>query len=393
MSRKVILLIALFLSWMAPNIKCAAIPIQDEGVKIENSAQRTWQTADGRFRQQGALVEVLGDKIRLLTPEGKRMTVPLNKLSNADKKFVASESAKNASPFKEDQENSPFKSEDQAPESNHSRLAAPKEVQINFSGAKPIQLQSRNLIDMTAKWWQISEDADEIQPVQIPCESVHWDVKHCFSSSDNRFLIVAFHDPFGKEQGGHLDQPQMEDSDFDSAFDGAHAEMRKAMQQARERQNSAFRGSRSPGGSLGKERAGSGTKNWVQVFEISTGEQTGKYALPDETEISDYNPQGQIFLAASGKFSSSSRVQIFALERNRLVPKMIGHGSRGLGLSTIHSARFLADGKIVVTLSDKLVVLRGDTMRPASSCSISRPDWRLANDQRHALIENQGRLF
>jgi hypothetical protein len=58
-------------------------------VTPDEKASRTWTDASGRFTIEGKYLGKVGESVRLLRADGKELTVPLAKLSEADQKFVA----------------------------------------------------------------------------------------------------------------------------------------------------------------------------------------------------------------------------------------------------------------------------------------------------------------
>jgi thiol-disulfide isomerase/thioredoxin len=55
------------------------------------SAERTWTDASGKFSVTAEYVEVKGGKVLLRNADGKEISVPLKKLSEADREFVATQ--------------------------------------------------------------------------------------------------------------------------------------------------------------------------------------------------------------------------------------------------------------------------------------------------------------
>src|SRR5262245_13772949 len=58
---------------------------------------RTWTSADGKFKVEAELISVQDDTIQLRKADGTEVTVPLEKLSPADRLFAKSRAAKSAS--------------------------------------------------------------------------------------------------------------------------------------------------------------------------------------------------------------------------------------------------------------------------------------------------------
>lgn len=59
-------------------------------VKDAGSAMRVWQDASGKFRVEAKLIEKLSDAVRLEKSDGSQITVPLNRLSEQDVKYLSS---------------------------------------------------------------------------------------------------------------------------------------------------------------------------------------------------------------------------------------------------------------------------------------------------------------
>lgn len=102
---------------------------------------RTWRDRSGKFEVKAALERVRDDKVVLKKPDGKTLTVPLDKLSQKDRDYVKNLSSEN--PFAEDDdpfaddssENSTRKKSDSASsESSGSFLDGPLK-RINFNSA------------------------------------------------------------------------------------------------------------------------------------------------------------------------------------------------------------------------------------------------------------------
>jgi hypothetical protein len=54
------------------------------------TAPRTWKDASGKFQVEAELVEITADAVRLRKPDGTELSVPIDKLSEADRRLVES---------------------------------------------------------------------------------------------------------------------------------------------------------------------------------------------------------------------------------------------------------------------------------------------------------------
>ncbi|MFN9879407.1 MAG: SHD1 domain-containing protein, partial [Planctomycetota bacterium] len=78
-------------------------------MSVDSSPVRTWSSPDGKFKREGRLVEILGDRVKLEMTDGKSTIAQAAKLSPADQKFIAAERAR-----MEANSDSPFMDEDSA---------------------------------------------------------------------------------------------------------------------------------------------------------------------------------------------------------------------------------------------------------------------------------------
>jgi hypothetical protein len=369
------------------------MPIQDSPISVTDSSQRTWSSPDGKFRQEGKLVEIDGDKIKLETPEGKRLTAALSKLSADDKKFVDSERDRLSSdnPFSMAVEDNPFSAENSSGNTRREMSRGkPESVNLDLSRAKPISLQSNNLLDLSANHWKTKELADDIEPIQTSTMSFHCRALICFASSDNKFLIVSFEDPFGRD---------LEDGSDEDDFGMQLPDLQRIDVQELARQRLGNRGLGDRGlNNRGRDNRGpaqTGMKNWMELYRLPSGEPVGKYPLNSKISVvCDYDSKTDTVLVCGGAFGNDSQLQL--LERNgdqlvlRTTCKAVGDSFRR---PTIRSARFLADGKIVIHSLGELIVLSEGTLKPLYSISHFGHNLQLASDRQHGLVEHNGRKY
>ncbi|MGC4005678.1 MAG: SHD1 domain-containing protein [Pirellulales bacterium] len=83
---------------------CCAIALPVFAQAAEES--RTWTDSTGKYKLEGKFVKVEDGKLHLEQAGGKKMVIPLDKLSAADAKVAKDLAA--ANPFKESEEDSPF---------------------------------------------------------------------------------------------------------------------------------------------------------------------------------------------------------------------------------------------------------------------------------------------
>lgn len=382
---------AFFSLLMSP---CWSGVLQDSAIPISGSANRTWTSSDGNFRQEGKLVEIDGDKIRLETPQGKRITAPLPKLSAADKKFVEAERKRVAedNPFSEDDEDNPFAAEMDAPSSDSETTRDKHEaISVNLSSAKMVNLNSNKPIDLKAERWTSKVSFSDIEPVQVPVASFHTRVENCFASQDGKILIVSLTDPFGSHSHSGLNDG-LEMPELPENLRGLADRARGGRGFANRTQGGRDPRNRRPG-NPGADRQG--MKNWVELYQLPSGERLSQIPLElEEANAGDYDSQNKTLLVFGGTFHARNILQMYKLDgAGASLVKTCQFSNNSGGEPRLNSANYLADGKIVIGDNGKLLVLKENSLQPLYSISVWGDDWTLSSDRQHALVSHQSRQF
>lgn len=346
----------LFLASLAGLLCFVVAPLtaspQDPAVAVSGSRARTWTSSDGTHRQEGTLVAVEGEKIRLNTPDGKNITAPLAKLSADDQTFVQQELARMASaasPFVEEGAPSPFSDESASPSA-----VTPEPVDPDMSGVELVAMESDQPLDLSADRWRSVPPAKN-KGFRFQIESIHTSVARSFASPAGDLFVASLHDPFGTDHFGPM---KTETGDPPRPGDDK-------------------------------------CKSWVELVNLADGKSRGRFPLASERTVAgDIDAAGKTLLAFDGTFSRDAKIYLYDITPDRLVPRAwwIAKDSQS-GPDSVSSARWLADGKVVSHIRNELVVWQTSPVRPLFSFSNSDPNWRLANDRRHALVEHQGRKF
>ena len=67
---------------------CVIVVLVLASLRGARAEMRTWSDATGKFKIDAEYVELAAGKVKLKTKDGKTMTIPMEKLSPADRKFV-----------------------------------------------------------------------------------------------------------------------------------------------------------------------------------------------------------------------------------------------------------------------------------------------------------------
>jgi len=97
---------------------------------------RTWQDASGKYTVQATLVRVENDQVELTTADGKRIEVPIEKLSLADQQYVRLPADLSVWPNRQS-----FRNSDPWLVENHDRIRVmkPRLLVLNFSNNRDMQ--------------------------------------------------------------------------------------------------------------------------------------------------------------------------------------------------------------------------------------------------------------
>lgn len=321
-------------------------------VEIRESASRTWSSRDGRFSVEGQLVEVEGDKIRIQTSE-RMVTASLERLAEADRAFVKQELLRAQSAA-----DNPFMADDASSEPNSSggdgvaeaNSGSPGNVEPDYTRASTVTLDSESPVDLTAERWQ-TRSRPAVANFRVPAFSIHSSVTGSASTPSENLFAISLFEPFGVDLKA-----------------GA-----------------------------GRNRAarGSGVKSWVELVDLPSGKSRGRFPLLAERSIvADIRSDGKQLLTYDGVFAQDPQLRAFTIDDSglKLVSslQLIDPDGRQ---QPAKSARFLAEGRLLVEFPQSLVVLDGQSWQPVYLVTHDAEDWQLASDRRHALVGQSGRRY
>lgn len=87
-SSAMVLLLALTFAGIAMSALAADRPTKRSGARSPAQQPRTWTDASGKHRTRATLVEVVDGSVKLKKTDGKTITVPIDRLSEADKNWL-----------------------------------------------------------------------------------------------------------------------------------------------------------------------------------------------------------------------------------------------------------------------------------------------------------------
>ncbi|MEQ1904501.1 MAG: hypothetical protein ABL888_09975 [Pirellulaceae bacterium] len=323
---------------------------QQEKVAIPDSPSRKWSSSDGRFSVEGSLIEATGDKIRIQSND-RVVTAPLNRLTDADQKFVKDEIER----AKTEAEN-PFMEEGETPEkdpfvddSDSPSNSAGSNVDPDYTRAEGVLLDSDTQVDLSAKHWQ-PQTRKPISKFRVPAFSWHSRIGGSVSNISESLFAISLHEPFGVDlKGGKQHRP----------------------------------------GATG------GVKSWVELVDLPSGKSRGRFPLPAEhSVVGDLSEDAKRVLTYDGTFAQNPQLRLLKIgdRKLNLVSSAQSKGSDGRQQAA-NSAKFLADNKILVEFSGQLIVFDGSTWEPLWTIANDASDWQLASDRRHAMVGQSGRRY
>lgn len=136
-----------------------------EGVQLAQKPAadqlRTWADKSGKFSVRAKFVELTNGELTLETPDGKQVTIPLDKLGEADRKL--------AEKLAKDADSNPFKSRDKAPGNPFQPKSAGGDASTAASGAGRVisdvdWSQVREIVVEPPATWSLTPDAAPAPP-------------------------------------------------------------------------------------------------------------------------------------------------------------------------------------------------------------------------------------
>lgn len=157
------------------------------------SEMREWSDKSGKFKMQGKFVALVDGKVTLTKPDGKKLEIALDKLSDNDRKYVE---GMNDNPFEAgaaSPSDNPFESGAQLP---------PRGKKKGDAWMAPDFAKLRKVAGLTKKdknVWQmepVPREADLAASVDIPKFSFHERVSGSAMSPNGHWMALSVNDPF-----------------------------------------------------------------------------------------------------------------------------------------------------------------------------------------------------
>jgi len=178
---------------------------------------RTWSDASGKFKIEAKFVAVEDDKAILLNKEGKRLAIPLAKLSDKDRGYL--EAKMGESPFEVVGEATKTKTPSNTPsasstpknsvgtgtspdKSTSTAPTKPKEIDVDFQSAEP---QTVLVGSWSVKPDLLDAPAPKFKPFELPASKIDREaITRVASNLQAQRMVVSYspNDPFKKERNG-----------------------------------------------------------------------------------------------------------------------------------------------------------------------------------------------
>lgn len=349
------LMSALCLLALLSSCQTVSASAQDETgvIKVSNSLSRTWSSPDGRFKREGTLIEIMGDRVKLELEDGNSTVAQAAKLSQEDQDFIAAERARMAnngdSPFMvEESENSGS--------GNTSPFKAGKELDLILilNGVPKVTLYSETSVQLDANDWDLSPRKN-VKRFRIPSYSIFADPTGFSCSPNETAFAVSLRDSFGVDLTGR--KPE-----------------------GRQR---ATRGRPYPGD----------TKSWVEIVDLATTKSKSRFPLLEEHEVlGDVNDQGNLIVTFGG-VHSEALIRVFSVTEAGLQLEKSWNSPYGKR-NHARAAGFLPDQKILLEFPDELMVLKLDPVEPLFRIpKFVFAKWAVSRDRTRLIVEKEDKRF
>lgn len=361
-----------------PSCGTASAQEGDDVLSVDSSPVRTWSSPDGKFKREGRLVEILGDRVKLEMTDGKSTIAQAAKLSPADQKFIAAERAR----MKANSDN-PFMDEDSADsgksasrgtgdtesdggarserdsrsaDNESSGMSEELDVTPEFATAEIVDLDSTTAVDTAAAIWQPTAKKPT-KKIRFPAFSIHSSVTGHACSAEQTMFAVSLKEPFGVDL--------------------------KASGENRGRGRSR------------PAEEGAKTKAWIEIVDLGTAKSKARIPLRSEEEVlGDLNDAGTALITYCGDFAQDPKVRVYRVNGDQLVlAKSWLSKNPDEFRSSVKSVKWLSNKRVLVEYEEYLMVLQLDPVRTLFKIPNDAPDWKLSTDRSRVLVNKQGQKF
>jgi len=351
------LLSALFFVALLSSYQPLSVVAQDDAkvIKVSDSPSRTWSSPDGKFKREGTLVEIIGDRVKLEMADGKTTVAQAAKLSKPDQNFIESERKRMA-----ESGDSPFMDEDEGSSgsaSGASPLSSGKEVDVSvdYSTVSVIDLDSEETASINPENWGTTPKRS-VKRFRIPAYSIHSDVTGFACSQGEKMFAVSFREPFGVNPGGN----------------NSPASRRKR-----------------------KDEGEEGIKAWVDIVDLETTKTKARWPLAQEHDaVGDVSDDGNTIVTYGGTFSQDAKLRIFTVTNTGLqLEKSWSTKDENAFGARIQAAGFLPEQRLMIDYSEFLLVFQLNPVEPLYKIPKDSAEWEISRDRTQAIVEKGKKRF
>lgn len=326
-----------------------------EAIKVSDSPSRTWSSPDGKFKREGTLVEIIGDRVKLEMADGKSTVAQAAKLSKADQSFIESERKR-----MEASGDSPFMDEDEGGDKSagaSSALTTGKEIDIDldYATVSVVELASEVAADIDPQEWNTTPQK-KVKSFRIPAYTVHASITGFACSPGEKMFAVSLSEPFGVNPNQRADS----------------------------------------GGRRGQANSGGGDiKAWVDIVDLETTKTKFRFPLAAERDaVGDVNDEGNLIVTFGGWFAQEPKVRIMSVSNEGLeVQKSWSATSKSDWGAAVKAAGFLPGKRLLVDYSTHLLVLKLDPVEVLFKIPKDDTAWEISRDRTKAIVERQNKRY
>ncbi len=329
-----------------------------DAISVSDSPVRTWSSPDGKFKREGKLIEILGDRVRLEMADGKSTVAQAAKLSPADQTFIEAERKR----MEQSQEDSPFMDEEPATGTASSTtgeaVGLSKELDVlpDFASVALVDLESAVEASLNDSLWQ-PEAKKIVKRFRIPAFTVHTRVMGHVCSAGQTYFAVTLHEPFGIDPTAGKKKTRGKEA-------ASEAEANKV-------------------------------KTWVDVVDLANGKNAARFPLPVEDEVvGDLAEDGSLLATYDGGFNSDPDIRLYtATSEGPALLKSWSAKDPSAFRAEIRGLRLLPGKRLLVDYKDYLLVMQLEPLEALLKVPNDAEDWKLSSDRSRVIVGNKGRRF
>jgi hypothetical protein len=337
---------------LATQVERGLVQLDGGLIQVDSSPMRTWSSPDGKLQREARLTEIRDKVIRLEMEPGKSTLAQIERLSQPDQDFVATERRRIV---ESNRRLLAVMEPDNAAGGSSSVFASGKEIGVfpDFRSVPTVELK------LTPK---VSINRAEWEPKPQPPKRVRVAAFDSFSPT----LTGFSRSPAGKKLavslrvlfGVNLDQPPSVPS----------------------RRGESNKGP---------------VKAWAEIIDLDSLRTQVRLPLVDQLEyVAAVNDEGNLVATIKARSATAPQAMIYSVTDKKLVREKVWNvEAQGENQATVEGAYFLPDQRLLMDYMGYLIVMKLDPIQAVLKIPNDQADWAISLDSTQVMVSSGGKRY